>query len=102
MEISQGSFKRPKSGLDAAKDSEQKALGSLTVAQQNEKSSAESAATARAASAEVDSLRTRADTAVLEVEQTRAAYTSLTNEITAFRVQTEAALKQAKESQEGS
>ena len=45
-------------------------------------------------------MRTRADTAVLEVEQTRAAYTSLTNEITAFRVQTEAALKQAKESQE--
>ncbi|HEX9199363.1 MAG TPA: hypothetical protein VF865_07380 [Acidobacteriaceae bacterium] len=86
--------------FDMTKDSEQKVVGFLTVAQQNEKGSAESAATARAASAEVDSLRTRADTAVLEVEQTRSAYASLTNEITAFKGQTEAGLKQAQETQE--
>jgi hypothetical protein len=83
--------------LDFAKESEQKIVASLTVVQLSEKNSAESAATARASSAEVDSFRTRADTAVSELEQTRSAYSTLTSEINTFKSQIELGLKQALE-----
>jgi hypothetical protein len=83
--------------LEATKISEQKTIASLTTAQQSEKNSAESAATARASSAEVDALKLRANTAVSELESTRQAYAALTGEITIFKTQTEAALKSAQD-----
>jgi hypothetical protein len=74
-------------------------LASLLTTRQNEKGAAESAATARASSAEVDAYRTRASGAVAELEQTRTAYGVLLTEFGNFRTQTELVIKLGEDSQ---
>ena len=83
--------------LEAAKSAQSKIEANLASSQQSEKSASESAATTRAASGEVDSLRTRATAAVNELEQTRAAYVLLTNQLDEFKAQVQSTLTSALE-----
>lgn len=84
---------------DTVKSTEQQIQAALTIAQQNEKGSVESASTARAASGEIEAIRVRANTLTPELEQAKAGYESLTTQLSAFRSQTELTLKAAQETQ---
>jgi hypothetical protein len=80
-------------GVEKLAQGQAVALAAVASAQQNERNTSESAATARAGAGEISSLRTQATTSITELEGGRTGYQALLQELTTSRTQWDAALR---------
>lgn len=84
----------------AIKNTEQQANASLAIIQQEEKIIAQSVASARAASAEVDSQKIRSESTVAELDKANTDYASLVKDLSVFGQHAEASLSEARTKQQ--